>query len=736
MKFVNVLFFIFILGVGVAQVQHQGSPASLKQLDMVQEVPVIQTPFTNLQALKQEDEVVDLIKDIPWRYGYIHYVDVGMQQGTYKLLPNGDRIWRLKVKSEGAQTINLTFDLYNLASGAQMFVYNENYKNILGSFTHENNKEHGFLTTTLLQGDAITIELFEPQAVMGQSVLHLQRVIHGYRALDYQNKDIGDSGNCNNNVVCSAGDNWRDQIRSVGILLSQNNLSAGFCTGALINNTCNDGKAYFLTANHCGADEPTTVVGFNFESTSCNTNTGPYLMNTISGVTRRSSNAGSDFMLLELSSDPPSSYNVFFSGWDRTGSITVGQVGIHHPSGDLKKISFDSQAPTFGNYSGAQCWRIGNWEDGTTEGGSSGSPLFNLDGNIIGQLFGGSASCMSITEDFYGRFDISWDNGSAPGDELKTWLDPCNTNLTALPGYDPNAILLNEDAALNFSGRPNAAICANKVEQKLTLRNRGTQVLTSAQIQYGIVGSLNTYNWTGNLSSNETALIVLEDLTPGTGSFDYEAFITNTNLTIDENSLNDAVAFLLDITNGVGVTVNFTTNFAAAENILEIRDGNNDLIDFAGNFDNFDSYNFSYCLQTGSYCVNFIDEGGDGLTPTFFFDRGNYQLLVDGVEIINDDAIGSGFEYCFTVGQPTSISGDKEIILFDLFPNPNTGNFVISAAEDIKKFEMFNLLGELVKTNEVLSKQVNIQTRELAKGVYFVKIYTSSGTGMKKMLLK
>ena len=210
----SILFFVLCYFVGYGQIQHGGSPISLSLGNLPQEVPMITAPPINIQALHEEDEVVDLIKDIPWRYGYIHYVNASLQDGVFEALPNGDRVWRLKINSVGAQTLNLTFDVYKLAPGAQLFIYNENYNDVLGSFTSENNKDHGFLTTTLIKGDLITVELYEPQAVVGLSALHLQRVVHGYRALDYQKKYIGDSGNCNNNVVCPEGDSWRDQIRS------------------------------------------------------------------------------------------------------------------------------------------------------------------------------------------------------------------------------------------------------------------------------------------------------------------------------------------------------------------------------------------------------------------------------------------------------------------------------------------------------------------------------------------
>jgi hypothetical protein len=142
-------------------------------------------------------------------------------------------------------------------------------------------------------------------------------------------------------------------------------------------------------------------------------------------------------------------------------------------------------------------------------------------------------------------------------------------------------------------------------------------------------------------------------------------------------------------------------------------------------------------LQAGTYCVKITDSGDNGLSATFFFDPGNYQLVVGGIEIYNDDNIGSGYEYCFVVAAPpTGIRDSKALIHFDLYPNPNSGSFNLSSSTTIEKMELYNLVGELIQTNEYLEKKVNVQTNGLAKGVYFVKIYTASGTGMKKMLLK
>jgi hypothetical protein len=82
-------------------------------------------------------------------------------------------------------------------------------------------------------------------------------------------------------------------------------------------------------------------------------------------------------------------------------------------------------------------WRVVNWETGTTEGGSSGSPLFNQNQLIVGNLTGGQADCVNSVNDYYSKLYVGWDHYAATAQQLKHWLDPINSGVTNLPGFDP-----------------------------------------------------------------------------------------------------------------------------------------------------------------------------------------------------------------------------------------------------------------------------------------------------------
>jgi hypothetical protein len=89
-------------------------------------------------------------------------------------------------------------------------------------------------------------------------------------------------------------------------------------------------------------------------------------------------------------------------------------------------------------------WKI-NWMatahgHSVAEGGSSGSPLFNNNHRVIGQLYGyascPSPNCRNPSADIanYGKFSVSWDNNTNPKRRLQDWLDPNNTGVTVLDG--------------------------------------------------------------------------------------------------------------------------------------------------------------------------------------------------------------------------------------------------------------------------------------------------------------
>ncbi len=436
-------FFLFFIFLTIsAQVTNEGKPLSWSQSNLKSSAKIEMNSF-DLNAIKAEDKINDLDRTKPWRFGHELNVDLGMDNsGTWDELPNGDRIWRVNITSPGAKTLNFVFDKYRVPDGASVYLYNNDRSDLLGAYTNVFNREDEMLGTWLVEGDNVWIEYYEPKKVQGQGYLNIGKVVHGYRITtdsEAMQKALNDSGNCNMDVDCSIGadfDGLKDRLKhSVAFII----LNGFVCSGQLINNTNNDRAPYFLTANHCNSGSHSTwAFRFNWISpnpicASTTSSTDASINQTTSGATVLASNANSDVKLLSLDGGLDAGWDLEWAGWDRTDNTPSYVVGIHHPSGDIMKVCRDDTGVIKNVNAGAQTWEIttagGGWEQGVTEGGSSGSALFDENGRIVGQLFGGGAACAGTNDngflDYYGRFAVSWNNNN-----FGTWLDPTNTGVT------------------------------------------------------------------------------------------------------------------------------------------------------------------------------------------------------------------------------------------------------------------------------------------------------------------
>ena len=436
MKFI--IKFILVSTICFCQVAFESTPKSFSVEDNIS-IPIQILPEFDVDVFLEEDENEMRSTDIkPYRFANPIDVNLNMENsGIWTSLDDGSYVWQLAIESTGAHSLNLIYDTFNIPEGAEFFVYSEDKEMVLGAFTNYNHKPHGGFSTAPVKGDRVILEYNEPFNASFRGAINIDIVAHDYRNVFFnEDRGYGDSGSCNNNVACSVGDDWQDEVRSVAMILTSG--GSRLCTGSLVNNANQDLSPYFLTANHCLGGNNSWIFMFNYESPVCTNQNGPTNM-TVSGSTLMANSSTSDFALLLLNENPPESYNVHYAGWDVSGSTPSTPVGIHHPSGDIKKISFDyNNASNSGNY-----WDVDSWDDGTTEPGSSGSPLF--DGNnhrIIGQLYGGVASCTNFGYDTYGKTSTSWNLG------MRNYLDPNNTGLTYLDGMD--AIDL-PDPALSYS---------------------------------------------------------------------------------------------------------------------------------------------------------------------------------------------------------------------------------------------------------------------------------------------
>ncbi len=451
-KYIPLLAFIICLlsAPAFSQLSYGGVPLS-RSVMTSGPLPVMQLPAIDVSQYRTEAGQTE--PGTPHRYGVEVEIDLDPSEaGLWEDLPDGSRIWRLQIYSPGAISLGFRFNRFRLPPGGRLFLYNADYEQTAGAYTAKNNKDYGEFATAPFPGDRVTLEV-DLQPGSGLLNLEVTSVIHAFENV-LENDEYARSGWCENNVACPEGDPWANEIRAVAKLF----LGPFLCSGTLINNARQDTSQYLLTAYHCVEESGSPgsfVFMFNYQASQCYSNYGP-TNHTVSGSVLRASSqdiySSPDFALLELSEPIPDSYEPYYAGWSRESTLPQQPVGIHHPDGDIKKISFDYDQATHYNY---YKWNV-VWDDGVTEPGSSGSALFNAGHRIVGDLSTGSSSCDNqYGPDQYGKIYRAWEYGDTPATRLRDWLDPDGTDTEILDGLDPlyddSPLLgdLNEDEVIN-----------------------------------------------------------------------------------------------------------------------------------------------------------------------------------------------------------------------------------------------------------------------------------------------
>ena len=404
-------------------------PPALEGLAPLSAVPILETPSVSAAASRSVEGPGE-----PYRFAAPFAVEVTpASHGRWETTSDGrTAVWRLRVRSEGAVSINLGFTRYRMPPGGRLRVHTPGGEDAVGPYTEADNESHGELWTPVVPGDDAVIEVAAPADRVGELELQLGSVNRGFRDL-VATDPLRSHRTCNIDVACSQADPYRDQVGSVAKITIGGETS---CTGTLLNNTARDLKPYLLTALHCfGGDSATlasTVVAYwNYQRTECGSGEGP-TGQTQSGAILRAK--WGDAALLELDDDPDIALNVYFAGWNRGASPPTSAVTIHHPRGHHKSISVDDDALSLdGRYLRAA------WDHGTTEGGSSGAPLFDEHRRIVGQLCCGRARCFAVGFDLFGRLADAWSGGGSASSRLSDWLDPAGAGVTVLDGMDRNA---------------------------------------------------------------------------------------------------------------------------------------------------------------------------------------------------------------------------------------------------------------------------------------------------------
>jgi hypothetical protein len=351
-------------------------------------------------------------------------------EGSWQTARDGSSVWRLVLRSPSAVALRLHLENFHAGDG-QLWITELLADRPQTYGPYEGDGIHGdgeFWTNTAL-GEAVLIE-YQTRSRSRTVPFRIAEISHLTELPITVAKPGPDMGlaklgetraaalSCNIDVTCR--EEYAELARAVARISFETGDGSALCSGTVLNTRASSFIPYFMTAAHCistDAEARTVEAFFLYQTLRCN---GP--APTAADVRRALGSryvAGStlengDFTLLRLNSVPD---GTIFAGWTADEHpVGAAVTGIHHPTGDLKKISFGARGdaittrgrPTENFYTVL-------WREGVTQGGSSGSGIFNDQGQIVGMLSGGPRPPAGQTEcdlrpafDWYGRFDVAF----------------------------------------------------------------------------------------------------------------------------------------------------------------------------------------------------------------------------------------------------------------------------------------------------------------------------------------
>jgi len=712
-----VLLSVLSTGYGLSQLSYGGQPSSFSSNTYQTLLPPI--PATQKAIISD-----DLNRVAPLQFAYSFSVNYSCNNdGEWFSLPNGGRLWRMRIKSEGALSLNIIFNKFKIPEGGKVFLYTPDKTTVLGAFTHQNNKSSGIFAVAPVPGDEIVIEYLEESAVATEPVIEIGSVNHdylgvfGYLSGDIKTGYFGNSGDCNVNVNCS--DDTPDTVQqSVCKIMIDGSM---LCTGTLINNTRNDGTPYFITAAHCltnANSDKSIIFYFNYETPSCIPFVEGAKTQTLTGSTLKAQVDTLDFALVEIDDMPPATYRPYWAGWNIVTAPVAPFVSIHHPQGDVKKISLESDnliATTFdandvnGNkFVKDAHWLVQTWESGTTEGGSSGGGIFDADAKLVGTLSGGEAYCGHSVNDYFARLNKMWDYLAEDDQQVAHWLDPDNTGVSQLEGIDyysnktqvlshltktDTVKLLKNDGLTGYWSGHNSLSITEYAEYYSGIKSATIEgvYLVFGQRQIGADDIVKLKLWSGTYSGPDALL--------AEKSFPVSSLAKNKQHLLSFNQpINVTGSFFAGIEIEYGATETDTVALYQIESKIGIVKENGFLYD-------------------GTSWKKLSDIHPDGA-------KGNYWLdvLASDVTFTTDD---------------DNVSNDKNL---SVYPNPVTNGrlFYKVSNQELRYVEFYSVNGRQVLHQKIDSGVSSgyVDVSGVPAGIYIARFVFNDSSVSKKVLIK
>jgi len=367
--------------------------------------------------------------------------------------------WSTSFTLEEDRPIAFVFEEFALPPHSRLFVYDKQGKSVLGAYTYQNNNDSGNFMSDLISGREILIEyVVESERIPKAVPFNVKAIYQSLYSLETISASMEiDTGfmaarPCHPNANCPEGDLLDNQKRSICRILMVLEEGLVYCSGTLMNNTLEDQRPFILSALHC-QDYFTPIhelwrFDFNFLAVNCESPTDSPSFDRIIGCRQLAAHRDSDLLLVELNFTVPSSFDVYYAGWNReTDYVPQPAFHLHHPLGDIMKISVDendlrihndqirwdngTRTPSMHHY---RC----ELDVGAHQIGSSGGPLLDDAGRVVGQLHGGTVDSLdcSSNRSFFGRLSRSWTGGGDPDSRLSDWLDPFFSDTTLIDGLN------------------------------------------------------------------------------------------------------------------------------------------------------------------------------------------------------------------------------------------------------------------------------------------------------------
>lgn len=622
-------------------------------------------------------------------------IDISMNDGSV-FVEDGLKIWRVGLRSEDAKGIALFFDKFLLPEGGKLFVYNPDQTIVYGAFTSENNNDENTLLIRPLQADSIVVEYQEPLDAPFEAELHMSLATHELRSV---NKFMY-SNECS--PLISREEKAEKLKQSVCLLYMVGEQESFWGTGALINNA--DHKPYVYTAGHNLTDAAVaskTVYYFNYEVPNQDDSFQGSRQFTISGSTLISRDSKVDFALAELNKMPPADYRPYMAGWTRN-TPKAPFMSIQHPYGDVKKISYADEVfvSYFDDSHYRTYWWVKKWTLGVTEIGSSGSPLFDADGYIVGELTGGQSYCETPINDYYCQLSAAWDYYSDRTKQIACYISPKNTNVMSMEGYDPYADLQVERISNIKKGDDIALYTIQNTPLVGHTYDKYTKFaekfeLNSPRRVYGVY--IMPYKGKYNASKPITLEIY-------SGVDKPQTLLTSVVVHPTEaNFYRTGTPFEKDI-------VDFKRQeiYVPLKNPVTINE--NLFVVLSIKYDNLtsnDIFGMSCVLEDDKQCTAYFYDGQWKSFTEHPSGKFNVSIWVDPV-------IGKG--------DPTSIDETHEVqSIYAVYPNPTLGEVFVTPAFE-GEYKLFDMTGKMVGEG-IYENQINI----FEKGFYILELLPNTG---------